>query len=380
VHLSSSNADIAVTFGDAWDVPIAGDYDGDGRADMALFRASTGAVYINTAANDFTPTSTYAWGKAGDIYSVSSIYHNASGAVRAHNDLQGRTDFDGDSFSDMTVYRPATGRWFTLLSGFGWVKLLVREYSGPPDPIAPPVAGDIDADGMADAGFVTDDGFWNVWTSQAFEGWYRNGLFCQWGLPGDIRVPGDYDGTGFTDVAVYRPSTGVWHILHVTGYGWPGVHTGGTTVVEWGIATDIPVPADYDGDGKTDIAVFRPSNGVWYILQSSQNNAQIQIQFGLPGDIPIPGDYLGNGRAQVAVYRPSVGYWYTFPDRVRPTQWGMPGDIPVPGDYDGDRRQDFTVYRPSTGHWFVLMSRSNFTTYFVRQLGTPGDIPMPQVR
>ena len=88
VHLSSSNTDIAVTFGDAWDVPIAGDYDGDGRTDMALFRASTGTVSINTAANNFTPTSTYALGRAGDIYSVSSIYHNASGAVRAHNDLQ----------------------------------------------------------------------------------------------------------------------------------------------------------------------------------------------------------------------------------------------------------------------------------------------------
>jgi hypothetical protein len=110
VHLSSSNTDIAVTFGDAWDVPIAGDYDGDGRADMALFGPSTGTVSINTAANDFAPTSTYVWGTAGDIYSVSSIYNNASGAVRAHNDLLGRTDFDGDSFSDMTVYRPPRAR------------------------------------------------------------------------------------------------------------------------------------------------------------------------------------------------------------------------------------------------------------------------------
>jgi hypothetical protein len=79
----------------------------------------------------------------------------------------------------------------------------------------------------------------------------------------------------------------------------------------------------------------------------------------------------------VGVYRPSAGLWYTFPGRVQGTQWGMPGDIPVLGDYDADRRLDFTVYRPSTGQWFVRMSRSNFTTYFVRQWGQPGDIPVP---
>ena len=143
-----------------------------------------------------------------------------------------------------------------------------------------------------------------------------------------------------------------------------------------GLETDIR-SADY-GDGKTDIAVFGP--GTACASCNLQNNAPLEIQFGLPGDVPMPGDYLGNGRAQVGVYRPSAGLWYAFPDRVRPTQWGMPGDIPVPGDYDGDRRLDFTVYRPSTGEWFVLMSRSNFRTYFVRQWGMPGDIPLPQSR
>jgi hypothetical protein len=252
----------------------------------------------------------------------------------------------------------------------------VRTYFGS-DAVYSPVAGDVDGDGMADAGFIRGAGFWEVYTRQLFGGWYVIPLTCQWGLPGDIAVPGDYDGTGFTDVAVFRPSTGVWYILHVTGYDSQTFYTGNPIVVEWGLATDIPVPADYDGDGKTDIAVFRPGNGVWYILQSSQNNAPLEIQFGLPGDVPMPGDYLGNGRAQVGVYRPSAGLWYTFPDRLRPTQWGMPGDIPVAGDYDGDRRLDFTVYRPSTGQWFVLMSRANFRTYLVRQWGTPADIPMP---
>ena len=381
VHLSSSNTDIAVTFGQAWDVPIAGDYDGDGRADMALFRPSTGTVAINTAASDFTPTSSFSWGAVGDVFSVGSIYNNASGAVRARSDLQAQTDLDGDSFSDMTVFRPATREWFTLYSGFGWTKSKnIKTQWFPITDTFTPLLTDFDGDGLTDTGVFLDDHWWDLGTTQVFAGWWRLSLRVPWGLPGDIPVPADYDGTGFADVAVYRPSTGGWYIRHITGIDPMHIYMVGRDFFSWGLEGDIPVPADYDGDGKTDIAVFRPANGMWYILQSSQNHAPLEIQFGLPGDVPMPGDYLGNGRAQVAVYRPSAGFWYTFPDRVRPTQWGTPGDIPVLGDFDGDRRLDFTVFRPLTGEWLVLMSRSKFTTFFVRQWGMPGDIPLPRSR
>ena len=89
---------------------------------------------------------------------------------------------------------------------------------------------------------------------------------------------------------------------------------------------------EFDGDGKKDISVFRPSNGTWYIQGSS--SGYFDYQWGLPGDIPVPGDYNGYGRASAAIYRPSNGYWFISPVGGSPysVQFGVPGDIPVPGD------------------------------------------------
>ena len=158
----------------------------------------------------------------------------------------------------------------------------------------------------------------------------------------------DYNGDGRSDLAVWRPSTGVW---------W--VH--GVETAQWGLPGDVPVPADYNGDGRSDLAVWRPSTGVWWV------HGVETAQWGLPGDVPVAGDFNGDGRADLAVWRPSTGTWWVR--GIETVQWGLPGDVPVAGDFNGDGRADLAVWRPSTGTWWV---RGIETV----QWGLPGDVPV----
>ena len=195
--------------------------------------------------------------------------------------------------------------------------------------------------------------------------------------PGPRATRGDYDGDGKADLAIFRPSTGAWQILTSS------AKLAATPVV-WGTMTDIPVPGDYDGDRTTDIAFYRPSLGLWSIRESSSKDPAPRDLFfmGDQGAVPVPGDYDGDGKTDPAFYSPATGSWKVLKSSSgflteTIVALGSASDIAAPGDYDGDGKTDPAVYRAATGQWIMRLSSVDYATAVTLALGTPTDIPVP---
>ncbi|MCA1637505.1 MAG: FG-GAP-like repeat-containing protein [Acidobacteria bacterium] len=281
-------------------------------------------------------------------------------------------DFDGDGKSDIVVFRPSSGNWFILPSQTNAFYGFPFGQAG--DQIAP---SDYDGDGKTDVAVFRDvvagagdQGYFYILNSS--DGSFRAVGF---GTQGDLPMSGDWDGDGKADLAVYRAGlmAGGQSYFYYRPSSQPTVnfHT-----IPLGTSGDKPLLGDFDGDGRLDPAVFRPSTASWIILKSSLNQIT-ETTFGLPTDIPVPADYDGDGITNIAVFRPSNGFWYTSQNpqtNYGGIQFGANGDLPIPADYDGDGKADTAVFRPSNGAWFLNRTTSGLLGV---QFGINGDKPAP---
>lgn len=297
------------SLGAVGDVALIGDMDGDGvRDDRVVWRPREGTWWA-LRPDGSAIFSRRRWGMPGDVPLIG--------------------DFDSDGkVNDLGVWRPAEGDWHLMR----WKDVPENQVNGAPtaEPIVPPL---------------------------------------RLGLRGEVPLVGDFDGDGrFDDLAVWRPSEGTW---------W-AKRTDDTVIFSrrnWGLYGDIPVVGDFDSDGKVnDLGVFRPGDGTWWLMRWADAGAGMDIPptgdyivpvlpLGLAGDVPLAGDFDGDGRFDdLGVWRPSDGTWWSKrtdgAEIFSAQQLGAPGDTPLVGDFDADLKlDDLMVWRPSDTSWHASKTK-----------------------
>jgi hypothetical protein len=240
---------------------VAGDADGDGKTDRALWDPAGGAWSV-WATSTGKQSSTATLGRAGD--------------------LPLRADVDGDGRADPVVWRPSSGQWLRPAG-----VLVTRGQAGDV-----PAAADYDGDGRVDLA---------VWSPPTGTWLGVPGGAVTLGRSGDVPVPGDYDGDGRAEPAVWRPTTGEWFVRSTAS-------GGDAAAPKTRVPGDAAVVGDYDGDGRADLAVWHAATAT-YSIRLTASGAVRTVAVGKDGDVPVAGDFDGDGKYDPASWQPSTGRW-----------------------------------------------------------------------
>ncbi|HBE82367.1 MAG TPA: hypothetical protein DDW24_06270 [Blastocatellia bacterium] len=280
------------------------DTDNDGKADFSVFRP--------------TNNTWYTFKSAGGV-SIQTF-------GLANEDFMTPGDFDGDGKGDVAVWRDTTGAWYWLNSSDSTFNGILFGLTGDE-----PVARDYDGDGKTDPAVARRSNGAMIWyVLRSSDGGF---VAQQFGLSTDFTAPGDYDGDNKFDFAIQRP--GATSTSQATFY--VQRSTGGFDIIPWGWGNDLVVPGDYDGDGKTDIAVVRegstPSSNLAWFIRRSTDGGLIALTFGITSsDLNVQNDYDGDGKTDVAIWRNTDGQFYVLRSLdgvLAVVQWGLPNDFPV---------------------------------------------------
>jgi hypothetical protein len=282
-------------------------------------------------------------------------------------DYAGSATSPSNGIADPVTWTPSNGNWhFNGSNLFGW---------GQPGDI--PVPGYWDTFAGADVAIWRPVEWYPPWQMDRPGVWHIRNSFgfdevLQLGTSEDVPVPAAYSSNPnhYTNTAVWSPYTGIWTIPAVGNFG------------PFGRPGDIPVPADYDGDGRADIALYRPSTGQWSIIESSTGSRRPDVTWGVPTDIPVPADFDGDNRTDIAVWRPGNAYFIII-NSSNGVAWSFPfgesarGDVPVPGHYNNGIGDDAAVWRSSTGEWIISQDTIGIYTPRVINVGSLGDVAVP---
>ncbi|NNE66129.1 MAG: VCBS repeat-containing protein [Pyrinomonadaceae bacterium] len=291
-------------------------------------------------------------------------------------------DFDGDGKTDISIYRYSEGEWWSLNSNGG---NSATKFGTQNDY---PLADDFTGDGVTDRAFFRfSTGEWFVLRSEDHS--YYSFPF---GTNNDFPFTGDFDGDGKADPGLFRslngPGPSTYYIK---------LSSGGVRIEQFGSAGDQTYTSDYDGDGKDDLAIYRSQDAEWWIKESSTGIVRV-YKFGIEeGSVlaqsdhnlgggsfsyPIPADYTGDGKTDVA-YFTNQGEWYVLrseDESYYSFPFGTDQDFPLLGDYDGDGRADPGVLRPTNNTWYLLQSTEGFKAVTFGDIDGSTDIPLSAYR